>query len=115
MSDQCRHCTEYGNYESCMKADCSRHEDWHAVEMQKRIAELEREVKVLEDRHCKLMVAVGGLLRNIPWEIGDRHFDQDTDFIVELFDNIQKLRDTVHCITHYRTLAEQEVDGGNEK
>jgi hypothetical protein len=49
MSDQCRHCVYYQNYDGCIKADCFHHENWIAIERIKRIKELEDRLKQIGD------------------------------------------------------------------
>jgi hypothetical protein len=38
--DQCTHCTCRGDYELCIKTECSQHESWIAKQRIKKIDEL---------------------------------------------------------------------------
>ena len=37
MSDQCKHCLVRGKIKACKETPCSHHENWYAVEQQKKI------------------------------------------------------------------------------
>ncbi len=45
MTDQCKHCIYKGNITECLQADCWHHENWYAVEQQKKIDYLETYIK----------------------------------------------------------------------
>ena len=50
MTDQCKHCLYRGDLKTCLAAECFHHENWYAVEQQKRINILTatlKEIKVL--------------------------------------------------------------------
>ena len=49
MSDQCRHCTSRGDLDTCLNTDCSRHEDWWAVEILGGRNKLHTEISRLRD------------------------------------------------------------------
>lgn len=46
MADQCKHCSLRGDLKACLATECSKHEDWYAVEQQKRINKLEERIEV---------------------------------------------------------------------
>lgn len=47
MTDQCKNCTFRGDLKACQAAECHKHDDWHSVQLNKRIAELEKEREAL--------------------------------------------------------------------
>jgi len=49
MSDQCKHCQLRGDINKCLAADCSKHEDWFAVQILTENANLKASNKVLVD------------------------------------------------------------------
>jgi len=49
MSDQCKYCVCYQNYDECIKTPCFHHEDWIDVERIKRIKELEDKVANMKE------------------------------------------------------------------
>ena len=41
MTDQCKNCSAKGNLEKCKSTECFHHENWYAVEQQKKIDALQ--------------------------------------------------------------------------
>ena len=45
MTDQCKHCSYRGDLKACLAAECFHHENWYAIEQQKRIDKLTTALK----------------------------------------------------------------------
>ena len=49
MTDQCMNCQCKGDIKKCLATDCGHHENWYAIEQQKKIDELQLEKEDLRD------------------------------------------------------------------
>ena len=47
MTDQCKNCTVRGDLKACLVTECFQHENWYAIEQQKRISLLESQVAAM--------------------------------------------------------------------
>jgi len=52
MTDQCKHCELRGDIGKCKETECSHHENWYALEQQKRIKALENALKPFAQFAC---------------------------------------------------------------
>lgn len=42
MTDQCKDCEFRGDFQACQGAVCSKHDDWHVVELKRRYEALKK-------------------------------------------------------------------------
>jgi predicted RNase H-like nuclease (RuvC/YqgF family) len=49
MTDQCRHCSAYGDFQECENTPCFHHENWYAVQLREQIDDLKATVKRTDD------------------------------------------------------------------
>jgi len=47
MTDQCKNCIHFKNFDTCCAEDCQHHDNWYAVELKKKLSELTSATHIL--------------------------------------------------------------------
>jgi len=53
MNDNCKNCTFMGDYELCIKTECSQHESWFVKELMKRKNKLSDELYKIQEKEWR--------------------------------------------------------------